>query len=395
MTIRTTSLFAVLLCCLAAVSQAQRRVLVVDDDGSGPYRTIQAAVDAARDGDVIRVQGGVYGGFTSTKGVSILCEPGAQIFSRSSKPILVTRVPSGRDFVLRGGTKSQALVVQDCPGRVLIESHVMSGFLTRTSIRVVGSADVVLHQVSAIGRPALSCERSNVTVTECTLRGLNAVWPHAPITAGNAIELRGSRVEVAAGSAVGGAGLAFPVTLGPGAAALFASDSTLVVRGDASTKLSAGRQGGTSVPRSALEGSRGSVVLDPRAAVSGSGGAPPVSPRLTLKRKVLSMVVMTGAGPGGVVQGAVHATAGDRVWLFQGIVGGAISLPGFDGVVRLDPRVLFLVAQGVVPSAGRFPHRVAIPNLPGLLGVKFGWQAVTYSAARGLQLTNLAASVHY
>ncbi|MCW5849363.1 MAG: VCBS repeat-containing protein, partial [Anaerolineae bacterium] len=47
----------------SSVRRLSSSVLTVDDDG-GPYTTIQAAVDAASAGDTVRVQPGVYTGFT-------------------------------------------------------------------------------------------------------------------------------------------------------------------------------------------------------------------------------------------------------------------------------------------------------------------------------------------
>src|SRR5688572_7456427 len=57
---RFATAFAVLCLCTAARSD----VVYVDASGSGQYTTIQPAVDAAVDGDVILVRSGTYPGFT-------------------------------------------------------------------------------------------------------------------------------------------------------------------------------------------------------------------------------------------------------------------------------------------------------------------------------------------
>ena len=55
-----------------ALSLTAPDVLSVDDDGPGPYFTIQAALDAASDGDVVLVEPGTYDEFIVEKDLTIL-----------------------------------------------------------------------------------------------------------------------------------------------------------------------------------------------------------------------------------------------------------------------------------------------------------------------------------
>ena len=51
---------------LLTAQDASARTIVVDDDGEGDYTTIKEAVDAAEDGDTIRVWDGKYRYFGET-----------------------------------------------------------------------------------------------------------------------------------------------------------------------------------------------------------------------------------------------------------------------------------------------------------------------------------------
>src|SRR6185295_9138873 len=57
---------------------ASAGVLVVNAAGGAPYTTIQAAVDAAIDGDTVHVKAGNYTSFTiSNKSISVAADAGA------------------------------------------------------------------------------------------------------------------------------------------------------------------------------------------------------------------------------------------------------------------------------------------------------------------------------
>ncbi|MEL6431466.1 MAG: hypothetical protein AAFU73_12270 [Planctomycetota bacterium] len=93
------------------------RVLVVDDDG-GPgvdHTTIEAAVAAARTGDLIEVRAGGYGFTTIDKAVTLMGEPGVNVIRLS-----VTSQPSLRPLVITDLRTS--LVVSNCAGPVVFDN---------------------------------------------------------------------------------------------------------------------------------------------------------------------------------------------------------------------------------------------------------------------------------
>ncbi|MCK5172374.1 MAG: hypothetical protein KAR47_03230 [Planctomycetes bacterium] len=58
---RTTLLLIAALLIPAAVTQAQA-IITVNQDGTGGFTTIQAAINAANDGDTVMISDGVYTG---------------------------------------------------------------------------------------------------------------------------------------------------------------------------------------------------------------------------------------------------------------------------------------------------------------------------------------------
>jgi hypothetical protein len=87
---RTLASLAVVVCVLAAAgavappAAAADDVLVVDADGGGDYRSIDAAVAAASDGDTVRVRPGTYRErVTVAKNVTLVAPRGATLDGRS------------------------------------------------------------------------------------------------------------------------------------------------------------------------------------------------------------------------------------------------------------------------------------------------------------------------
>ena len=90
---------------LCAGLHAQNSLIV--DATNGPYRTIQAAVNASAAGDRILVRAGFYESFRiAGKGISIVADPGSVIrfglTTTSMQPIRIDNVPSGQSCSISG-----------------------------------------------------------------------------------------------------------------------------------------------------------------------------------------------------------------------------------------------------------------------------------------------------
>lgn len=86
--------FLILIVCLAsAVHPARAETIIVSPDGSGDYPTIQAAIAAARDGDAIELQDGVFRGEGNRDLESL-----------------------GKEIVIRSGSGDPEACILDCEG---------------------------------------------------------------------------------------------------------------------------------------------------------------------------------------------------------------------------------------------------------------------------------------
>lgn len=168
-------------------------VLAVDDDGSAPFATIQAAVDAAQDGDVVLVRSGTYPRFQiGDKALVVTGDVGAQVQVQGG--VRVAGLAASRTVVLANlsstGTPSadlelsSGLELANCAGHVRVEACVLAGGGTSSNgVRARGCADVALAGCDVRGGPAhdysalvdsdgiAASESSIVTVHDCVVRG--------------------------------------------------------------------------------------------------------------------------------------------------------------------------------------------------------------------------------
>ncbi len=115
-------------------------VLVVDDDGPAPFVSIQAAVNAAQEGDVVLVRPGNYTGFVAL-----------------NKSLIVV------------GDLGAAIVVQ---GTVRVVDLAASKFVVLANLLVTGTNFVPIEQSAGLD---LANNAGSVRVEACTLTGGNGV----------------------------------------------------------------------------------------------------------------------------------------------------------------------------------------------------------------------------
>lgn len=149
---------------LLVPATARADVHVVDPLGSpGSFANIQAAIDAAVDGDVILIRQGSYGGFTiDGKAVALVAAAGA--FPRTTGESRILNLPLGKSVLLSGldmagvtstsPTLGRALTVADSWGAVRIQDSRLVGANNLTApSNCLGIGDET-------GWPALVAERS-------------------------------------------------------------------------------------------------------------------------------------------------------------------------------------------------------------------------------------------
>lgn len=216
---------------------AAQSVHVVDEvPGAGDFQTIQAAVDAAQDGDTILVRTGTYPSFVvDQRSLAIAADSGAEvtISMNLAKPIRVRNVAASQSVSLHGLrviganesnpfiTSEPLLQVIDCAGPVLLQDCTLlhgDGVRTLDGIRVVRSqaltlVDCVLDlsapisSIQAHPGTALDTDESNVFLHGCTVEssegpkaqviveppGRDGLIQRGGLVAAIASELRGGR----------------------------------------------------------------------------------------------------------------------------------------------------------------------------------------------------------
>jgi hypothetical protein len=233
--------------CLASAAVAQR-TWIVDAGYNGHFLTVQDAVNAASDGDVILLQysSGIVPSldFTLTKGVAIIGDDGRPRAGAAGR-LVISGLQAHQRVVLRSlepdallGSGTLRVSVQNCAGEVVIDnawltSDVPFGGSLGDSLNVQDSHRVHVHRSTLIGWPAIQVTRATVTSSESRLFGRSG----GRFTGGNGtgVVAADSRMWMSGGSCFGGGSLDSRV--GPGGIGLTLRASQVVA---AATAFSGG-----------------------------------------------------------------------------------------------------------------------------------------------------------
>jgi hypothetical protein len=373
---------------------AQRLWIV--DSSSGPgtdFTDVPPAIAAANPGDTIRVRrGGVYTPFTVSKGVAILCDPGAWFATLSApRRFLVQDLPAGQHFTFQGLLYDSAgadLRITNCQGRVVID-RVRAAPSTVLLAVVTNSREVQIHGSEFFGYYPLQVTSSNVVVTATRLRGNNNLeFGLLPPSAG--ARLTNSAVTLANCTINGGAGSTS--YFAPAMPAVDSISSALEVRGDGSAALTAGLSGGTpdAVPGIATQG--GTVVVDPNVPIVATNGAPPIGGSATVTTQRLPMLVAPGVAPGATLVADLFAPQGDVGLLLLSLAADPVQFSAA-GRIWLDLTAFVVVAAGVPGGNGHLIHAIPIPQDPLLSGPCFVLQTLSGLPTTQWQWSNPAEFV--
>lgn len=359
-------------------------VLVVDDGGSEPFVTIQSAVHAAIDGDVILVRTGTYAGFEiANKSVVVVGDVGGAVSVQGS--IHVNALSASRTVVLANllvtGSDSGNPVADsglDCAenaGIVRAESCSFSGggFGSSRGVRVRACADVSL--------------------TNCQLRGGTATT--VPTQSAGVEVVSGARVTVYDSQMLGGAGT--PIGCAPphdgrhggfGGVArdsfLFGSGSTFEGGrgGDAQTtshfSCSIAGSGGTGIAAqngvvrlldcTTTGGQPGDLLpgCGPCGTFGYAGPAQTGSTFTPLSGSARSLAVTTPALAGSTATIALSGTSGDRVSLLvSDTTTPSVFMPRWHGMLLVpNPRTsgaTTVVPAGTIPASGQMDYALTLP----------------------------------
>jgi hypothetical protein len=195
------------------------------------FATIQAAIDAASPGDIVRVDPGLHAAFTLNKGLTILGSQGGStsILSFGTTSFPQVQVPVGQIAHL---IDLQFTTMTIGSSHATIDRCSFTGAQPRLVITnaVVHLQRCTIQSTSpGVGAPlpTLFLDNANVFASDCTFRGVDAGPFGSPGTAMaiNGSRFHGTRLVVAAGTGVSSA--AVPALVADQASAVQICDSTV------------------------------------------------------------------------------------------------------------------------------------------------------------------------
>jgi len=365
--LRTLTLCSFALLLLSGATRAQTS-WTVDDNGPADFATIAAAVGSAlvHDGDVLLVEPGSYGAFTTSKDLAIVGNEGGakpSVSGESHVDNVDSFTLAGLDlFELRVLGAAGRVAIEDC--EIGHESKVGSGayetFVIEDCAEVVVSNALLQGKIgdetTYVESPGVNIRNSHVAVVNCEIHGgegADAFLTGLPGEAGVDIE-DGSLVVIAACSITGGSGgSGVKICSSFGASAIRVSDSALWVKGNASHVLDSGEDCPPG-DNYAISGSAADVV------VSGvTLENPPFSPALTIGGSLSQpsppepFLTVTGEpGPPGPRRLNLYGPAGSVALVLVSLQPLYATLPKIQGgPLWLDPAGQILSLQ--VPLTGQ------------------------------------------
>lgn len=395
------------LALVPSLAAAQGSILVVDDD-PGPgvaFSDLQAAVDAAGDGDLVLVRPGSYTlALLPDKALTLQVDglPGsaglfaASIFTGTGSALAVVGLSAERSVVVRGFhllsagqlPGDMAVRVADCLGPVLFEDCTIEN-LSGQAVDVQRSSSVTFSRCALLTgtsyfdagqgvylqRPGLRATDASVWLYGCDVQGslgpdagsLPFVPIRPPGDGGDGLQLLRSTLGIWGSSVtggVGGSGLPSPCAAGGAAGDAVVLDPTSTARLQ-DTTLEPG-VGGLASPGCGLpDGPDGLTFAGLGTHVDLPGSARAFA------------VASPGRGAASLPLAFV-GEPGDQAFLLLGLEPSAATyFPGAGAALHLAPP-LGVVGFGLLPASGTLVRSLPLPPLSGF--VRYPAQALFLSA---------------
>lgn len=364
---------------------------IVDAPGLPPFQDLQAAVDAATDGDTILVAGGTYAGFViQDKRLQVVGVPGQSVSIEGTVSVL--NLAAGRSVLLSGldvtgasvkPASLPALVVTGCAGHVRVEGCTLAGG--------AGVPEGDTSEPFGDGGHAVVLQASpRVVFSDCTLAGGDGggdqlfCYDCTGGDGGLGLRLNQSTPALYGCQVLGGAGGDNGLYGGQGAHGcrllnswMFAAGSTFAggaggdawdfvaaFPGDGGDGLFVDGGARAELRDNAYAGGAGGVsIVFP--SNNGSPGAP--------KGGAGTFVEHPGSARGftafrlaiddGLIQVVVQGEPGDEVWVRAGAAPAFLPATPTTGVSLVAPSFVTKAPLGVVPGSGTLLVTLRAPDL--------------------------------
>ncbi len=187
--VRALSLLVALIALVFLLAPAAAAdTLIVDQSGpAGAFLTVQDALDAASDGDIIRIRNGAYAGFVIDRPVTVVAEQISPTNNvQITGPVFIHGIDAGETASITALTPT-FLYINDCAGTVMgSDVHVHAnneppiGPGDQWTMEVVNCADVRLHALAInggidTGRDGLRVLNSRMEIETSSIDGANGV----------------------------------------------------------------------------------------------------------------------------------------------------------------------------------------------------------------------------
>lgn len=349
---------------------------IVDASGAADadFASIQAAVDAATDGDRILIRAGQYGGFEIVgKGLAVHGEGGVRLSSTGTLHVRDTgpdQHVSISDLRISGVSIGSGQGTTNCRGRVLLERLSFDPLSSRPTFR---SSDDVRMRFCDFQMP-VEVRGSTLTASDCHLNAgfLYPIGQPALLLVDSTAVLARTDVTGSTGFATGGAQPAIRMD----------ADSTLRLTGDGGDPIQASP--GTTLPAHAIDGA-GRLERDPRLSIQARGGASRIAPAIDdTVRDIPDLQVLGDSEAGRAVSVTLSGREGEIWGLMVALPNRPFELPGIGGAFAYTSPLIAL--QGVFGPAPVRLSYTAIDGLPP--GFQLCWQGAASEPGGTWQHTN-------
>lgn len=414
---RTQTLLAACLWTAAAAGLRAQTQWTVDDSGGSQFTSLQAAIDAASPGDVLKIKPGNYGDVVLTKRLRLLGEPPEP--SGSLPRLLSLDIQSPSAFSL-SHLEVRRLRVSSVANRSEIDRCVLGGGSPWgsagglppgwTPVLLHGAQDLLISRSStplppqvtpvdssATGLAGMVIEAgSTVQLVQCSVLGGDALQNTSGWFSGwggTGLEVKqASRVWLVDTSVTGGDGEDLNVPLGPqeqgigGTGLELSGGSTVDARGTPQHQIRGGYPMGASSPIGpAVEANGASTLLLHANGVALNGTVPTTSGAAWLQISGFTpprLLLEGPSSPGSLVKARVYGSAspgGLPVVLFANLTPALIELPGLLlGTPALtDPsQVIYQAVQTITNPSTPADFPFTLPSNPAFTGLRVHLQAV-------------------